>query len=176
MAAPAEEETPTTIEETVQFDFNLDIFNNDDGQTDNNLDEFDLELDDQMLLDFIENYESELSIMLESASQHPTRDPTPTSTGQEPHMPPQALGQQAMKRRHAQMSNEELDELESEKDEENTQQVTKWAVRTLTGKIKGSKMSKTIKVTRNVNNRNTNKGYATIPSTHHAVIIISSLV
>ena len=90
MAAPAEEETPTTIEETVQFDFNLDIFNNDDGQTDNNLDEFDLELDDQMLLDFVENYESELSIMLESASQHPTRDPTPTSTGQEPDMPPQA--------------------------------------------------------------------------------------
>ena len=176
MAAPAEEETPTTIEETVQFDFNLDIFNNDDGQTDNNLDEFDLELDDQMLLDFVENYESELSIMLESASQHPTRDPTPTSTGQEPDMPPQAPGQQAMKRRHAQMSNEELDELESEKDEENTKQVTKWAVRTLTGKIKCSKKSKTIKVRRNVNNRNTKKGYATIPNPHHAVIIIRSLV
>ena len=81
-----------------------------------------------------------------------------------------------MKRRHAQMSNEELDELESEKDEENTKQVTKWAVRTLTGKIKCSKMSKTIKVRRNVNNRNTKKGYATIPSPHPAVIIISSLV
>ena len=113
------------IEEIVQFDFNLDIFNNDDGQIDNNLDEFDLDLDDQMLIDFLENYESELPIH-EPASQNPTRDPTPTNTGHEHEMlPPQAPGPQAIKRRHAQMTNEELDELESEKDEEKTKQVTR---------------------------------------------------
>ncbi len=71
------------------------------------------EIDDEALIQFLENYETE-------REQNHYQD--------EPHpRPPQ-------KRRHAQVTNVDLDQLEFEKDEANTKQITKWAVRTFNGK------------------------------------------
>ena len=116
------------------YDFNLE--DNDDSQL-----QWDSEVDDTALLQCLKALEAEGEVHREI---HPLPDPDPVAPtpghSAEPSTTSQASAQKpALKRRHALVDEEELNRLETEKDEKRTMQATQWAVTVMTGEKKTNK-------------------------------------
>lgn len=94
--------------------------------------EWDSQVDDAMLLQALNDMENEFQVNPEIIPQAEPPAPAPDPV-QPSSAVPQSSGTRGTKKRHATVSEADLVQLERERDEKGTLQVTAWAVKILKG-------------------------------------------